>query len=417
MPDHPEMLGFLDDVDYEPTLRYTLSDVMDRGEVSPANELGPMIIENYGVDPAGEYAGIPLHHPFAKGAGQLSLNEKQVISDRESGLAYTVLKSAVGVTETGEVGIDEWQKSAPEMMLEPREARDGRTGWTISWKGRGWDRGFDAYVEFYRESLRRNPGYLVIPSLMVDVTSPERAKRQAAYCISQLIDIHGRNASVGRFLIEIDISPTLLLLPGAEEDETLLDMVTTSVIAFRSALGSRGKFVIKLPNASRGSDFQLALTRAALDVGGDGVAALIVGNRLFDPEAEFKGRKGIAYGGYDLSNANLETLDRLIAEGIDASLAGTGNICSGRMMAEYALRGCMSGQIHTFFQLPPSAYKAPASSGGRTWRALRELLFHPDDGLIATLLKLERAGKLSRRQEVLQFRDLPSARKSIKETN
>ena len=415
MPDHPELLDFLDEVAIESRHSYSLSDDFDSGEVAPAKDLSPRILEKYGVDLTGEYAGVSLYHPFGKAAGQLSLNEKQVISDRDSGLAYTVLKSAVGVTESGEVGIDDWQKSAPEMMLEPRKARDGRTGWTVTWKGRGWDKGFGAYIEFYRESLRQNPGYLVIPSLMVDVTDAARARQQASHCITELFEIHGRNASVGNFVIEIDISPTLFLLPDADKDEKVIEMVTTSVDAFRSALESKGRCVIKLPNASRGAEFQANLAKAGLEAGGNRVAALIVGNRLFDPDSEFKGQRGIAYGGYDLSNANLETLDRFRADSIRVDIAGTGNICSGRMMAEYAIRGCKSGQIHTFFQLPPNSYRAPASSGGRTWRALRELLYHPDDGLISTILKLERSGKLARSNDILRFRDLLSVKVSTTE--
>jgi hypothetical protein len=85
-------------------------------------------------------------------------------------------------------------------------------------------------------------------------------------------------------------------------------------------------------------------------------------------------------------------------------LIGTGNISSGRMILEYARRGCESVQLHTFFQLPLSEY--PATDGSRTQRALHMLIFHPHDGVIAGMLELEEAGRLARRDGLLHFLDL-----------
>ncbi len=85
-------------------------------------------------------------------------------------------------------------------------------------------------------------------------------------------------------------------------------------------------------------------------------------------------------------------------------LVGTGNICSGRMIMDYARRGCESVQLHTFFQLPLSEY--PATHGSRAQRALHALVFHPQDGLVAVLLELEALGRLERRGGELHFLDL-----------
>ena len=76
-------------------------------------------------------------------------------------------------------------------------------------------------------------------------------------------------------------------------------------------------------------------------------------------------------------------------------MTGTGNITSGRMVLEYARRGCESVQLHTAFQLPLDQY--PATAGSRTQRLLHMLVFDPRDGLIAGLLD---AG-------VQRFLDLP----------
>ena len=85
-------------------------------------------------------------------------------------------------------------------------------------------------------------------------------------------------------------------------------------------------------------------------------------------------------------------------------LCGTGNVCSGRMILEYARRGCESVQLHTFFQLPMEEYAA--TDGSRTQRALHQLVFDPVDGLLAGMLDLEARGVLERRDGELHFLDL-----------
>ena len=74
------------------------------------------------------------------------------------------------------------------------------------------------------------------------------------------------------------------------------------------------------------------------------------------------------------------------------------------MIVDYALRGCASVQLHTFFQLPLEEY--PATDGSRTQRALHALIFHPRDGLIAVMLERESGGQLERRGGELHFLDL-----------
>jgi hypothetical protein len=71
------------------------------------------------------------------------------------------------------------------------------------------------------------------------------------------------------------------------------------------------------------------------------------------------------------------------------------------MILEYGRVGCENVQLHTFFQLPLSAY--PATEGSRTQRALHALFFEPKDGLIAGMLELESNGALSRTGGELRF--------------
>jgi hypothetical protein len=119
-------------------------------------------------------------------------------------------------------------------------------------------------------------------------------------------------------------------------------------------------------------------------------------NRLFDAA------RGVAYGGWDLSERNLRVLDGLPTP--PRGLCGTGHVGSGRMILAYARRGCESVQLHTFFQLPLSEY--PATHGSRPQRALHALVFHPRDGLVAGMLDLEADGTLERRDGELHFLDL-----------
>jgi hypothetical protein len=375
--------------------------------VRESENLSKYIIDKYSIDLTTDYVGIKLPHPFGKAAGQLSMSGKHVLSDRMNGLAFTVLKSAVGVTMSGDLGISDWALPAPKMRLNRRIARDGREGWTVVWRGRAWTKSFDAYLELYRESLSQNPGYVVIPSLIFDITNPDRAIKQGLYCIPKLYEVYLKISPAFQFLMEVDISPTLFFLPDSNDPDKVMNWVLTSVRAAKEGLPEGVKCVVKLTNADRGAEYQLEMAQKALEVGGNKVSGLLIGNRLFDHNGEFEGKKGIAYGGFDLSNANLATLDLIKKAGIDIPLVATGNIHSGKMMCEYAIRGCLSGEMHTFFQLPSNAYRTPVKGLPRQWVALKELMFHPDDGLLAVMLKLERSGLLERRDGVLRFSDMP----------
>jgi hypothetical protein len=126
---------------------------------------------------------------------------------------------------------------------------------------------------------------------------------------------------------------------------------------------------------------------------------LTVFNRLYDRE------RGVAYGGWDLSDRNLRVLAAARGAGLRLhGLSGTGNICSGKVAADYARVGCESVQLHTFFQLPLGEY--PATHGSRTQRALHRLIFHPAEGLVSVMLELEEAGVLHRVGGELRFLDL-----------
>ena len=68
------------------------------------------------------------------------------------------------------------------------------------------------------------------------------------------------------------------------------------------------------------------------------------------------------------------------------------------MAVEYALRGCTSFQLHTYFQLPKSVYAM--TRGTKLERALHMLYFDPDDGLVVWLLHAARRLGLGDRKPI-----------------
>jgi len=194
-------------------------------------------------------------------------------------------------------------------------------------------------------------------------------------------------------LLEKDFSPTLAGDPLADERQQILRWLREVPQHIRAH--GEVRLAMKLMNARFDDNFQLEMMEAARSAD-----ALVVFNRLFDV------KQGVAYGGPELSDRNLRVLDQLTPGGSPGmpELCGTGNVCSGRMVLEYARRGCESVQLHTFFQVPLEEYTA--TDGSRTQRALHQLVFHPADGLIAGMLDLEAEGALERRGGELHFLDL-----------
>jgi dihydroorotate dehydrogenase len=138
---------------------------------------------------------------------------------------------------------------------------------------------------------------------------------------------------------------------------------------------------------------------------------VIYANRLFDPNRVFEGKRGVAYGGPDLSDRNLRVLSALRSSqergeinGLLLEISGTGDISSGRIAVEYALRGCTSFQIHTLFQLPAAEY--PMRVGTKVQKALHRLYFDPHDGFIAWMLHAAKRLQLVANDRVVRFLDL-----------
>jgi hypothetical protein len=342
----------------------------------------------YRVDLSARYLGQALPHPIGKGSGQLSLNIGQVESDADAGLAFAVLKTVIAQDASGRQSMAAWAIHETKMKVERRG-----DGWTVTWKGRGWDRSFEDYLALVRAArdLTRAGRLLAVPSAKFHLPRLDESFRDAEYAFTTraLADAWGE----APLLLEKDFSPTLAGDRLADEQAQILRWLRE--VPGRIRAHAPVRLAMKLMNARFDDAFQVEMMQAA-----SGADALVVFNRLFDSA------QGVAYGGPALSDRNLRVLARLTpgaSPGIP-DLSGTGNIHSGRLIVEYATRGCSSVQLHTFFQLPLEEY--PATDGSRTQRALHALIFHPRDGLIAVMLERERTGALARRGGKLHFLDL-----------
>jgi hypothetical protein len=361
-------------------------------------DLAGHVRDTYRIDLSARYLGQPLPHPIGKGSGQLSLNLEQLETDRTAGLAFVVLKTVVAEDPEGRRSMGAWAVHETRMKVERRRSSSNREGWTVTWKGRGWDRSFEEYLELVRVAgeLTRAGDIVVAPSVKYHLPLLDEPFRVAEYrhTTERLSAAWGR----GTLLLEKDFSPTLAGDALADERARILRWLREVPAQIRGADARPPvRLALKLMNARFDDAFQVEMLEAARSAD-----ALVVFNRLWD-EAQ-----RVAFGGFDLSDRNLRVLEVARRRRVDTSpLVGTGNICTGRMVLDYARLGCQSVQLHTFFQLPLSEY--PATEGSRSQRALHALFFHPHDGLIAGLLDLETSGDLERRGGELRFLDVLGA--------
>jgi hypothetical protein len=358
------------------------------------SDVAAHVREAYRIDLTARYLGFTLPHPIGKGSGQLSLNQEQLETDRAAGLAFAVLKTVIAEDSAGGRAMEAWAIHETRMRVEKVRSGSGLEGWTVTWKGRGWDRSFEDYLELVRAAgeLTRSGGMLVIPSAKYHLPRMQEQFRQDEYRhTTQRLAV----AWGGDFLaLEKDFSPTLAGDSLADDRERILRWLREVPELIRTGAERPVQLGLKLMNARHGESFQLEMVEAAA-----GADALVCFNRLWS-EA-----RGVAYGGYDLSDRNLRALATAKSSRLQHPLlSGTGNVSSGRMILEYAKLGCESVQLHTFFQLPLSEY--PATAGSRTQRALHALVFHPESGLIAGMLDLEHAGRLHRKNGELRFLDV-----------
>jgi hypothetical protein len=289
------------------------------------------------------------------------------------------------------------------MQVERITDEDGTSGWTVTWRGRGWDKPFSSYLRLLRAAVPIGTEHEMPVSASVKyhlpATSDEPFRESEYRYTTQALAAAWRDAAgVGAPIIEKDFSPTLAGDPRADERANVLRWLHEVPRLVANAGAGPIDLGMKLMNARFEDAFQAEMLLALEDA--PPVRFRVAFNRLFDEE------RGLAYGGPALARRNLGALDAFIARqgSPPASLSATGDIHSGRRMIEYALRGAESGQIHTYFQLPRDTYRSGSAS--RTAAALHELVLHPDNGLIAWMLALGEMGWIERRDGVLHFLDV-----------
>lgn len=370
--------------------------------------LWEFVLERYSINLRSTYADLPIFLLIGKASGQLSINLHQVRTDAEAGLGFCVLKTVVAQDEHGNQSMRAWTIPATRMKVERICGQDSTEGWTVTWVGRGWQKGFDAYLRFFDTALRIGSefGMLVIPSVTAQMpASPDEGWCVGEYdfTIGELLKVwHRHIADDNRppMPLEFNFSPTLAGSERARKKETILYWLCTAPkLVKQSAEKTMGlpasqviRVGIKVFNALFDDAFQLEMLQTLLCEAdkGDGADFVVYANRLFDPNREYEKVRGIAYGGPDLSARNLRVLGKLSElrrqEKLPCFLpiSGTGNICCGTIAFRYLLSGCTSLQIHTFFQVPSSCYAK--RTGNRVEKALHQILFAPNDGLLAWLL-------------------------------
>jgi hypothetical protein len=381
-------------------MREQLEGDFERFKRELPRDLSGYVRETYRIDLAARYLGHAIPHPIGKGSGQLSLSLEQLETDRAAGLAFVVLKTVIAEDPGGERAMGAWAIHETRMRVERRRSAGDRDGWTVTWKGRGWDRSFEDYLGLVRAAadLTRAGDLVAVPSVKYHLPRLNEPFRSAEYQYTtrRLADAWGSDP----LLLEKDFSPTLAGDSLADEREQILRWVREVPQQIRRGSSSPVRLALKLMNARFDDGFQLEMLQSA-----GSADALVVFNRLWDRAA------GVAFGGHDLSDRNLRVLEAARQSNLRLPpLVGTGNVCSGRHILEYARLGCESVQLHTFFQLPLSEY--PATEGSRPQRALHALVFDPTDGLIAGMLDLELSGLLERTGGELRFLDLQIISKS-----
>ncbi len=366
-----------------------------------ASSLEGYILNRYGWDLSTNLGGVSVKNPFGKGAGQLSLNTSQVENDAVGGLGFVVLKTVIAQDERGDSVQSAWMVDAPKMKVEQITAETGELGWTVSWKGRGWSGTFAEYIDFVKtaQEIGKQHNTTIVPSCQIPLfKGPENPyENEYVFTLESLAEVLQNTADP---LLELDLSPTLLKDEPGITAAVVLEQMEYAIPAARRLLPPHIKLGLKLFNLSALEE-QIKLVQDGASIWRQ-LDWLTIGNRLFNEQ------KGISYGGYDLSNRNLAVLDAVRKEEkrlgqtiLPRNVSGTGNICSGRMMVEYALRGCTTGHLHTYFQLPRRVYGHDL--GSRTVSALHELIFNPQEGLIVTLERVRMEHGLE--NEILKYDD------------
>lgn len=390
----------------------------DRFREGMPQHIEQYILERYGVDVSSRYGAAEIKNPFGKASGQLSVNLEQVRADMRAGLGFVVLKTVIAENEQGARSMKEWAVKETRMVVNQITGKEtGELGWNVTWRGRGWYGTLASYLEFYRSALMEGKNYetVIVPSCKYHLPCREEPGYQLdeyRYTTQMLYNVWKESGGTGLFQMEKDFSPTVAGSGLARQQHTVLEWLRQVPYFIKSSVPDNHIHLgIKLMNTMFDDRFQLESFRSLLEDGKVQPDYVVYANRLYDSNLKFLGKEGAAYGGPDLSNRNLRILSRIRKMEIQGKLkhpvpplSGTGNIHSGKMAVEYALRGAESLQMHTIFQRPNSAFGM--RTGSKTERALHELYFHPKEGLITWMLHVKQHQEIRSPDGNVRFKDI-----------
>ncbi|SDE63297.1 Dihydroorotate dehydrogenase [Fontibacillus panacisegetis] len=382
------------------------------------SEIESYLLESYGLDVSSRYGPRKITNPFGKASGQLSLNLHQVKADVNAGLGFVVLKTVIAENGYGQRSMEEWAIKETQMMISQIIGKEtGEVGWNVTWQGRGWYGSLEEYITFLSEALQlgKSSRTVIVPSCKFHLPGPEESHfhmDEYGYTIRRFNEAWKASGMEDPLQLEKDFSPTLAGSDRARQQNTILRWLGEVVPCMRSALPAHDLRVgIKVMNTIFNDEFQIDALHTLMSGVRQRPDYIVYANRLYDHGRSFAGRIGAAYGGPDLSIRNLRILHELRRQEIEGELAytvpilsGTGNIHSGKMALEYALRGVESMQMHTMFQKPLSAYSM--RRGSKTERGLHDLYFHPETGLVAWMLHLRHAEEIVNGEGITTFQDI-----------
>lgn len=378
------------------------------------------LLESYGLDVSSRYGPRSIPNPFGKASGQLSLNHHQVETDIHAGLGFIVLKTVIAEDGDGHRSMEEWAIKETQMRVSQIIGKEtGETGWNVTWQGRGWYGSLEEYIIFLMRALElgKTSRTVIVPSCKFHLPGPEEAHfrlDEYRYTVGRLYEAWLTSGGDGPLQMEKDFSPTLAGSNRARQQSTILYWLREVCPCIKQSIQGRDIHLgIKVMNTVFSDAFQMSVLQALLGEASEQPDYLVYANRLYDHGRSFAGKAGAAYGGPDLSARNLRILDELRRRELTGELtysipvlSGTGNIHSGKMALEYALRGVESMQMHTIFQKPLSAYGMRI--GSKTERGLHDLYFNPETGLVPWMLHLRYAEELVNDDDITAFRDITS---------
>jgi dihydroorotate dehydrogenase len=373
------------------------------------------ILEKYNLDVSGKYGDLVIKNPFGKASGQLSSNISQIKTDAIDGLGFVVIKTVISQDEKAKSSMEDWKVKAPKMVVEEIISERGEKGYTVTWKGRGWDKSFEDYLELISQSfdIYKEAGMPVIPSVQYHLPTSDEEFRESEYeFTTKSLEKVWKESKVDLpFIIEQDFSATLSGLKNSQEE--ILRWLREVPRLIDKYIDTDNKIIgVKLFNPLYDDNFQVDMVKTLNEKVSKIVDTITCFNRLFNLDKVFEGKKGIAYGGYDLSDRNLRVLSKFVGgyKKDFIPISATGNINSGKMMVEYALRGATSGQIHTYFQIPSKNYRL--KEGSRTKKALHELMFNPTNGLVVAMISLRNILGINE-DKVFKFLDIAKLHREI----